>query len=71
MGTLRRTPVSGATCLWSVKVTEEALNLADDLANINKAKNMWHFDEAAKHLRELAKRIKELEEQIDKLERSK
>jgi hypothetical protein len=52
-------------------VNDQALKLADDLANINKAKNMWHFDEAAKHIRELAARVKELEEQLNKLERSK
>ena len=52
-------------------MTNEALQLADDLANINKAKNMWHFDEAAKHIRELAARVKELEEQLNKLERTK
>ena len=52
-------------------MNDEALNLADDLANINKAKNMWHFDEAAKHIRELSQRVKELEEQLNKLEKSK
>ena len=52
-------------------MSDEALQLADDLANINKAKNMWHFDEAAKHIRDLSKRVKELEEQLNKLERTK
>jgi len=52
-------------------VNDEALKLADDLANINKTKHMWQFDEAARHIRELSKRVKELEEQLNKLERSK
>ena len=52
-------------------MNDEALNLADDRATINKAKNMWHFDEAARHIRELSKRVKELEEQLNKLEKSK
>jgi len=50
-------------------VNDEALKLADDLANINKTKHMWQFDEAAKHIRELSKRVKELEEQLNKLEK--
>lgn len=52
-------------------MNDEALKLADDLANINKAKNMWHFDEAAKHIRELSQRVKDLEDQLNKLEHGK
>ena len=52
-------------------MSDEALQLADDLANINKAKNMWHFDEAARHIRELSKRVKELETKLDKMEKTK
>lgn len=52
-------------------MSDEALNLADDLANINKAKNMWHFDEAAKHIRDMAKQIKELKQKLDELEKTK
>jgi outer membrane murein-binding lipoprotein Lpp len=50
-------------------VNDEALDLADDLANINKAKNMWHFEEAAKHIRELSAKVKELEKKLNELER--
>ena len=52
-------------------MNDEALKLADDLANINKTKHMWQFEEAAKHIRELAAKVKELEGKLDKLERSK
>ena len=62
---------NGAIFPWNLSMSDEALKLADDLANINKAKNMWHFDEAAKHIRELSQRVKELEEQLNKLERTK
>lgn len=50
-------------------MSDEALKLADDLANINKAKNMWHFDEAAKHIRELSQRVKELQDKLKELEK--
>ena len=50
-------------------MNDEALDLADDLANINKAKNMWHFEEAAKHIRELSAKVKELEKKLNELER--
>lgn len=50
-------------------MNDEALKLADELANINKAKNMWHFDQAAKHIRELSQRVKDLQERIKELER--
>ena len=50
-------------------MSDEALKVADDLANINKAKNMWHFDEAAKHIRELAAKVKELQAKIKELEK--
>jgi len=49
-------------------VSEEALKLAEDLANINKAKHMWQFDEAAKHIRELAAKVKELQQKLKELE---
>jgi len=52
-------------------VSDEALKLADDLANINKAKNMWHFDEAAKHIRELSQQVKDLQSKLNELERNK
>ena len=51
------------------KVSDEALKLADDLANINKAKSMWQFEEAAKHIRELSQKVKELQKQLDALEK--
>ena len=51
-------------------MNDEALKLADDLANINKAKSMWQFEEAARHIRELSQRVKELEDQLNKLEKS-
>ena len=50
-------------------MSDEALKVADDLANINKAKNMWHFDEAAKHIRELAAKVKELQAKVNELEK--
>lgn len=52
-------------------MNDQALQLADDLANINKAKSMWQFEEAARHIRELSQRVKELEEQLNKLEKAK
>jgi len=52
-------------------VSDEALKLADDLANINKAKDMWHFEEAARHIRELSQKVKELQKQLDEMERAK
>ena len=52
-------------------MNDEALKLADDLANINKAKNMWHFDEAARHIRELSERVIELQAKLKELERQK
>lgn len=50
-------------------MSDEALKLAAELANINKAKNMWHFDEAARHIRELSQRVKDLQNRIKELER--
>ena len=50
-------------------MSDEALDLADDLANINKAKHMWHFEEAAKHIRELSQQVKELQKQLDEMEK--
>ena len=50
-------------------MSDEALKLADDLANLNKAKGIWHFDEAAKHIRELSAKVKELQDKIKELER--
>ena len=49
-------------------MSDEANKLADDLANINKAKGMWHFEEAAKHIRELSQKVKELQEKVKELE---
>jgi len=50
-------------------MTDEANKLADDLANINKAKGIWHFDEAARHIRELSQKVKELQKQLDEMEK--
>ena len=52
-------------------MNDEALKLADDLANINKAKNMWHFDQAAMHIRELSQRVKDLQDKLKQMERDK
>lgn len=50
-------------------MNDEANKLADDLANVNKSKGMWHFEEAAKHIRELSKQVKELQQQLDDMEK--
>ena len=50
-------------------MSDEALKLAEELANINRAKNMWHFDEAARHIRELSQKVKELQKQLNELEK--
>lgn len=52
-------------------MNKEALDLADDLANVNKAKGIWQFEQAAQHIRELCAKVKELEKQLDELEKSK
>ena len=52
-------------------MNDEALKLADDLANINKAKGMWQFEEAARHIRELSQRVKELQDKLNQLEHNK
>ena len=50
-------------------MSDEALKLADELANANRSKGIWHFEEAAKHIRELSQRVKELQKQLDEMER--
>ena len=52
-------------------MSDEANKLADDLANLNKTKGIWHFEEAARHIRELSQRVKELQKQLDEMERNK
>lgn len=51
-------------------MSEEALNLADDLANVNKAKGIWQFEQAAQHIRTMAAQIKELEKKLKELEKA-
>lgn len=52
-------------------MSDEALNLADDLANASKQKHMWQFEDAAKHIRAMAAEIKELQKKIKELEKAK
>lgn len=52
-------------------MSDDALKLADDLENVNKAKGIWQFEDAAKHIRELSAKVKELQAKLDKLEQTK